>query len=76
MEKLGDDEDMDVRAGENGAEEANLWSEIRMPFVNENLAVLGKDEDGKETVSQHSHETGIAACLITLIRVTGSCHRS
>lgn len=44
IESLSEDE------AENDADKSENWSEVVIPFMNENLAVLGKDRQGKETV--------------------------
>lgn len=45
IESLGEDE---VEQGDVGL--SNEWSELRVPFVNENLAVIAKARDGEEKV--------------------------
>jgi len=45
IEALSEDET------ENDADKSENWSEVVVPFMNENLAVLGRDEHGQETVS-------------------------
>lgn len=45
IEALSEDE------SESAADRSDAWSEVVVPFMNENLAVLGKDKSGQETVS-------------------------
>lgn len=54
IERLGEGE------SENESERglSGRWKEVNIPFMNENLAVVGVDEEGSETVSP---------CLFVLI---------
>jgi hypothetical protein len=45
IEALGEDE------MESEADHEDSWTEILVPFMNENLAVIGKNRAGQETVS-------------------------
>jgi DUF917 family protein len=45
IERLGENE-MESEADKEGE-----WSEVVIPFMNENLAIIGKNERGEETVS-------------------------
>lgn len=47
IEALGEDE------AESNADLNQEWTEVVVPFMNENLAVLGRDRAGEETVGQY-----------------------
>lgn len=65
IERLGEDEvESDADRGGVGL------VEVSIPFMNENLAVIGKTEDGKEEVSEENQSCSYSVseiCLLTLV---------